>query len=66
MNQFGIQLLTVRKTLQACGLSTTQRTYSPREVRRFAQARHYLEQGWSYREVANKMGATVRPITEVG
>ncbi|MGK7905768.1 MAG: hypothetical protein AB4040_00860 [Synechococcus sp.] len=64
-NQFGIQLLAVRKTLQACGLSTTQRTYSPREVQRFAQARHYLEQGWSYQKVANKMGAAERPITEV-
>ncbi|MEM9568013.1 MAG: hypothetical protein AAF974_06860 [Cyanobacteria bacterium P01_E01_bin.34] len=57
--QYGIQLLAVRKTLQAAGLSTSKRRYSELESKRFRLARQLLEQGWQYSQVAARMKGTV-------
>ena len=63
--QYGLSLLTVRQTIKSAGLSTSQQRYSPQEAQRFAQARRYLEQGWSYRKVAERMGSAMKPMVEV-
>ncbi|MEM9400551.1 MAG: hypothetical protein AAF984_10105, partial [Verrucomicrobiota bacterium] len=57
--QFGLSLLTVRKTLEAAGASTAKQRYSELEVQRFQLARKMIEQGWEYRQVAEQLQADI-------
>ena len=55
--QFGLSLLTVRRTLEAAGISTAKQRYPELEVQRFRLARRLIEQGWKYRQVAEQLQA---------
>ena len=57
--QYGIQILAVRKTLQAAGLSTSKRRYSELESERFKLARQLIERGWSYSQVAARLKGAI-------
>ena len=53
--RYGLSLLTVRRTLDAAGLSTRQQRYSELEVKRFALARDLISQGYTYSQVTQKL-----------
>ncbi|MEM9569157.1 MAG: hypothetical protein AAF974_12715 [Cyanobacteria bacterium P01_E01_bin.34] len=57
--QFGLSLLTVRRTLEAAGISTAKQRYSELEVQRFQLARKLIGQGWEYRQVAEQLQADI-------
>ena len=63
--QFGLSLLTVRRTLEAAGISTAKQRYSELEVQRFRLARKLIEQGRKYRQVAEQLQAYIWSTTAI-
>ena len=57
VDDYGINLKTVRRTLEACGLDLQKETYSDEEVtERFAVARTMIDSGSTYAQVAAHFG----------
>jgi hypothetical protein len=55
--RFNLSHNTVRDTLEACGLDTSRRDYTEEEIEQyFIPARKLIEEGASYKEVAEKFG----------
>ena len=59
--EYGLTLLTVRRTLEVAGISTTKQRYSDLEVQRFQLARKLIDAGWQYKQVAQHLKANIEP-----